>query len=392
MSMRAGVSMRNITPDVGVSLSGFGYGRTSTGIRDRLYVRALALIDTNDAPAVLVSTDLLAMTAEQIADVRAQVSSAVPSALLIVTHTHTHSGPSVGMLRDREIAPDEYLAHLVDSIASAVFEAVEGAVPATLRIGFATCHLGVNRRLRTPGGVSLAPNPDGPCDRDVAVLRIDGIQGDQIACWFRLAAHPVSLGQDTRVSGDWPAEAVRLLELDLGCGHALFAQGCCGDINPVAMESDDALVQTGLQAAWAARAAWDNATALEPGGWRAALSTVDLPVERQPRPDEQRARLEVQVLKLDDRLAIVGLSAEPFSRVARDVRSLLPNTQAVVVLGYTNGCFGYLPDPDAFEGPVGQRGYEVDDAPAWFRTPRLTPQAHTVAMNTVAEVISALED
>jgi hypothetical protein len=40
---------------------------------------------------------------------------------------------------------------------------------------------------------------------------------------------------------------------------------------------------------------------------------------------------------------------------------------------------------------VGQRGYEAEEAPYWFRTPVLTPEAHTIALNTVTEVIAAVE-
>jgi neutral ceramidase len=391
MMMRAGVSVRDITPDVGVSLSGFGHGRLSTGIRDRLHVRALAIIDTNDVPAVLISTDLLTMTAQQIADVRTRLSSAIPHTLLLITHSHTHSGPSVGMLRDSQIAPDTYLICLIESIASAVLDAIDDAAPAQLRVGFATSDFGVNRRLRTPSGVAMEANPNGPCDHDVVVLRVDGVDADPIACWFRIAAHPVTLGGDTRISGDWPAEAALLLGTELGC-DALFAQGCSGDVNPAWTGSEDALTRAGRCAARAARDAWDAATELEPGEWRSALRTVDLPLVRPPEPDEQPARLEVQALNLRGALAIVGLSAEPFSRIARDVQELMPEAQAQVVLGYTNGCFGYLPDPEAFNGSLGERGYEVDEAPHWFRTPVLTPEAYTVAMNTVAEVIGAVED
>jgi hypothetical protein len=387
--MRAGIATRDITPPIGTSLSGFGHGRISTALRDRLGVTALALVDDSGAPAVFVATDLLAMTAGQIAAVHARVRSVVSDSLLVITHSHTHSGPSIGLLRDTQVASDEFLRRVVDSVASVVLEAVATAAPACVFLGSTLCEIGVNRRLPTPRGIELSVHPDGPCDRDVVVVRVERKEGVPIACWFRMSAHPVTLGSaDTRISGDWPGEAARLLTDSLGC-EALFSQGCCGDVDPIASGSEHALLHVGRLAATAVEQAWDSASPLEPGQWRSVLRVVDLPTNRPPAEDELPARLEIQAIRLGQ-LAIIGLSAEPFTRIAAWVRGLVPGDVTPLVLGYTNGCFGYLPDDEGFEETEGRRGYEVDFAPWWFRTPILTPNAIDAAKAAIADAVSAL--
>ncbi|MBT7095989.1 hypothetical protein HN937_01365, partial [Candidatus Poribacteria bacterium] len=63
-SLRAGVASRDITPPVGVDLTGYG-GRPSgcTSIHDQLHARALALSD-GAVTVVLVSLDVLGISFE----------------------------------------------------------------------------------------------------------------------------------------------------------------------------------------------------------------------------------------------------------------------------------------------------------------------------------------
>ena len=57
--------------------------------------------------------------------------------------------------------------------------------------------------------------------------------------------------------------------------------------------------------------------------------------------------VEVQAMMLAE-LLVVGLSAEPFSHYGPLIESL--STLPTLVLGYANGCFGYLPTAADFAG------------------------------------------
>ena len=51
----------------------------------------------------------------------------------------------------------------------------------------------MNRRLPTPKGYQNSPNPDGPVDQAVPVLRVEGEDGKLRAVLFGYACHNTSL-------------------------------------------------------------------------------------------------------------------------------------------------------------------------------------------------------
>lgn len=96
--MRIGFGKQDITPRLGVELYGYsGYlNRYATAVRDRLWARSMAVSDGRKT-AVIVSCDLVFVTAELTADVRRRVREAtgLDDACVMVHATHTHSGPCV---------------------------------------------------------------------------------------------------------------------------------------------------------------------------------------------------------------------------------------------------------------------------------------------------------
>jgi len=63
-------------------------------------------------------------------------------------------------------------------------------------------------------------------------------------------------------------------------------------------------------------------------------------------------------------VTVVAMPGEPFAAQAGAVRNLLGDPGAIVI-GYTNGCPGYIPTADEY--PLG--GYEVDDAYHYYNMP-----------------------
>lgn len=97
----AGVAAVNITPPVGVPLTGFA-GRKSgcTGIHDELYAKALVLAAENTQLA-WVTTDLLGWDFDLVARIRHDVEEqiGIPASHWLLSSTHTHSGPALITLR-----------------------------------------------------------------------------------------------------------------------------------------------------------------------------------------------------------------------------------------------------------------------------------------------------
>ena len=95
--MQIGFSKNDITPRVGVELCGFGpfLNRHSIAVRDRLWARAMA-VEEGGTTLILASCDLVGVLQCMTARVRAIVPDAtgVPPEHIMISCTHTHSGPN----------------------------------------------------------------------------------------------------------------------------------------------------------------------------------------------------------------------------------------------------------------------------------------------------------
>jgi len=93
--LKIGVAKVNITPPIGVPLSGYeARKKISQGIHDELYAKALVL-DDGEKKIALVVSDLLYLDKDFTESVRRQIegSTGISSKNVMVTVTHTHAGP-----------------------------------------------------------------------------------------------------------------------------------------------------------------------------------------------------------------------------------------------------------------------------------------------------------
>lgn len=422
----AGAAEVVITPPLGVPLTGFA-GRASgaTGVHDDLFARAL-VVETNGVRAAIATADLLGLEFEQVARIREQVAAecGIPRERLLVNCSHTHSGPSINRLRAMGACDDDVVEVTLRRIAGAVAMAANRLEPASLLFGKAPARVGINRRERKPdGSIILGRNDAGTLDPTVTVLRADRQDGTPLALLFHHAAHPVTLGpSNLEITADYPGVAVEVLrDVEGRRGNrpvALFAQGCCGNINcEKAISTFEEASRLGRTLGAAASVA---AEAAEPVGNQAIfgiIETLTLPLLPPPAVEEEstivessRARVarmeaegapapqlrtergmlewaedvlraaqtgahragqpfEVQVLAIGD-VAFVGLSGEVFIELAQTIQrqSPIPRT---VVLGYSNGCTGYVPTAAAYA----EGGYEVSGAHKYYGTLMIAPES-----------------
>lgn len=432
----AGTAAFDITPPLGVELTGYANRPgPASDIHDPLMARALALSD-GERSAALVSLDLLGLDADLIRDVRREVELAcgLPPASLLLNCSHTHAGPATQTLRGLG-RRDEAYCHLVCRwTASAVTLARRRMQPAQLSFGRAPVTIGSNRRKRTGDGRTIiGENATGAYDPTVYVLRVDSAGGRPLAIWFSHATHPVILGsENTVVSAEFPGAAARDLGAACDGAVALFAQGCCGDVNPIERGSFEAIARTGSTLAETAVRAALDARALDPR-LTVALTMLDLPL-KLPAADEAaaeldagRARLaeveaqatelpeyrmtqpramvewatdylaaarhraptsapfEVQVIQLGD-AAIVATSGETFMAIGQAIQAASPLADTVV-LGYSNGCLGYIPTASAFA----EGGYEVDTAFKYYGTLMVTPVCERMIVAAAGAAIPAID-
>jgi hypothetical protein len=240
--MRAGFAKEDITPRVGVELCGFGpyLHRYSIAVRDRLWARAMA-VAVGEKTLVVVGLDLAGVRHGTTTRVRELIGArtGIPPDCIMLSCTHTHSGPATRPITGWGEMDPPYLEILPHRIARAVTEAVSRMEEATLRYAEVPCEgVGLNReydRDAPPLEEVLRDDwrPARPelTDTTCRVLRFDR-DGRVIGFASHFGCHPVVCCQQNRhIHGDYAGVATNLLEDEHPGSVGLFLQGALGDVN-----------------------------------------------------------------------------------------------------------------------------------------------------------------
>lgn len=344
---RAGVARCDITPPVGIA-----HGNWSAQIHERaegvdlpLYCTVLAATDGHEE-VIIAEWDLLQPPAgQQLAEIRQLIRdlTGVPGDHIRVSSTHTHSGPSMNPPWSDEGAEmvGPYASSLAHRIAGTCLAAHRSLKPARIAGGKGYCPVNSNRRRPwKPGYPMIAPNPEGFCDHEVGVIRIDGVDGMPLATLVNFAAHPTILAWENRlISPDYPGTVRRTVENLIG-GMCLFLQGAAGNQDTIrdfsCLTEDSRWVgrQIGLEAVRVAELIETQPTQMEitrqaESSWTMGIAErvptqrpcglvrcisreVALPVNQQPPPSAEDVAL-VESLKL--RLAELRTQGAPAEEI-----------------------------------------------------------------------------
>lgn len=232
--MLAGAAVTDLTPAGSQFLYGYPHvPRYSTGVHDPLQSTALYLKSGAEC-ALFIANDLILVEKSFAADVRARLTAAtgVPAGSILVSGTHTHSGPLMADYLSHASDPvlpkadRQYMQLAADRMVEAGCAAVKAAVPA--EVGLATARaegVGTNRH-----------DPAGPADPEVPVLVVRSLAGHApLACMVVYSMHPTVLHEDsTLISGDFPhftREYLRGHGLPPGC-PVLYHIGTAGNQSP----------------------------------------------------------------------------------------------------------------------------------------------------------------
>lgn len=424
---KAGAASAKITPEKPLWMAGYA-ARTkpSEGVELDLFAKALVLTDQQGARFALITMDLIGVPRDLRVNVaeRVQKAHGIEAANLAINASHTHSGPELRaakvfgsddvVLREQEAA--EYTANLEDTLVRLVGEAVQKSVPAHLDHSSARCGVSMNRR--TPdgkGGWLNFPNPAGPVDQTVPVLKATGGDGKEIAILFGYACHCTTLGHQ-KFSGDYAGYAQQALEKAHPDAVAMFMNGCSGDQNPYPRKTMELAQTHGQSLATAVEAALTTNMRRIKGPIRAAYREIPLAYDTLPTKEklleEQKStnkweathatrvlqRIEkegplpatypypVQVVRLGNDLTWVTLGGEvvvDYSlRLKRDIQDPI-----VWVSAYTNDVMGYIPSLRIWQ----EGGYEGGGAMIYGSHPtRWSGRAEEHIIGTVMELRSGL--
>jgi hypothetical protein len=276
-----------------------GYaGRTkpSEGVELDLFAKAFVLTDEVGAKFALVTMDLIGVPRNLRLAVAERVKKehGIDPANLAINASHTHSGPELRTsrifgaddvaLREKEAA--EYTVKLEDTLVRLIGEALTKSVPAHLDYSTARCGVSMNRR--TPdgkGGWSNFPNPNGPVDQTVPVLKATSAEGKEIAIIFGYSCHCTTLGHQ-KFSGDYAGYAQQELEKAHPDAVAMFANGCSGDQNPYPRRTMELAQTHGKSLATSVEAALTTNMRRLKGPIRAAYREIPLAYDTLPTKEQ----------------------------------------------------------------------------------------------------------
>lgn len=238
-SLRAGVGRRCINPPPNIAHGGWGAQKheQAEGIDMDLWATALALSD-GITTVIILDIDIQILTNERADQIRAAVNRAtgLPIENIRVSATHTHSGPvpyKSWIEKGFEMV-GPWFDDVARWCAEAASEAIANLQPVTVRVGRGSCQINSNRRCVTKKGERfLGMNPDGPCDHEVIVTKLNSQSGQPLATIVTFACHPTIMGPPNRlITPDYPGAMKRIVEQSVG-GHCLFLQGAAGDQGPL---------------------------------------------------------------------------------------------------------------------------------------------------------------
>ncbi|HEV7213747.1 MAG TPA: hypothetical protein VGP33_01385 [Chloroflexota bacterium] len=260
--MRAGFSVADVTPPLGMEVPG-GYGKSyAKQVHDPLKVRA-AVLEQQDTTLAFVGVDTcdLPLSNHWRDAVRREIESCtgIPGPQIMLAASHTHSGGPLSWYEPSAFAqasdlvqtlvhefspnPDSlYLDWAARQTISAVCEAHRQREEAQLSIGSGREHeAGFNRRFRmTNGRVYTHPgkgNPDivdpaGPIDPEVGVLGAWSASGRLLGCLVNFGCHCTTFSGG--ISADYVCYLEQTIQAVMGRqAPVVFLQGASGDVTQV---------------------------------------------------------------------------------------------------------------------------------------------------------------
>jgi hypothetical protein len=374
----------DVTPPPGHRLDGYA-ARTdvATGTADPLRA-TLVWLGTADDPGVLwLTLDAIAVGKDLVSELAAAAGEAagIPPSHVIVSASHTHSGPSGWTGEIHPVIPAEREPALFEPLIATVRGATVRRQPVTASWrSVEVTGVGTNRHDR-----------NGPHDNTVGILALHALDGSLEAVLLDFACHPTTYGpENLRWSADWPGAA----RAALGPAVVGFLQGAAGDVSPRFTRQSRGAAEVerlgGLLASRVREALAGPGLELPPSAPVIRRTTLNLKIRELPSVNEAAA------IVAEAECRVHGAADDPSGRIAQtrldgargqarmSAASLPPALELPVsvvtmgevcwvnlpvelfaihgaclqagsthpitrVVGYTDGYYGYVVDPCAAE-------------------------------------------
>ena len=400
-NLRVGAGRGTITPPVGAMMMGYAPARAAEAVHDDLAVTAIAL-EHGQVKALLISADVCVIKDPQSTRFRTRISEAtgVPFDNIILSATHTHSGPAMRATPGGADLDEAYLDTIFEpQVVEAAAQAMDALRPARMGVAAALSDVGVNRRQLDPSGeVRLGQNPWGCHDPTMTVVSFRGTDDTPIVNLIHYGAHCTAAGGNPQVTRDWAGPMVDRLEAESGALTVFFngAEGDCGPRLPNGKTTGGKdirfALELGAKAGIDAVATFRTIKEFRDASVRVVSEQIRLPYEplpapelvereieamgppdklvglrvmshqalcarlkegRSPSPHATHLELRQTVLSVGP-VAFVPFPFEVFSEITLRLRDCSP-FQHTLSLSNANGCYFYFPSQDQ----IARGGYEV---------------------------------
>jgi hypothetical protein len=427
--LKLGTYKADITPTVPLPLAGFTTRRgVFQGITHRLYARIFAFEQTDAAGApkraLIVSADLIWWGTERMDYVRKALKEryGIEGEAIILQGTHTHSGPQTSTRHTSSIGEcdRDYVKKLEDILIAGVGQALHNMESVTIERGKGQCDINMNRRKLIDGQMRMAPNEDGPIDRDVTVIRFRRTDGSDKAVMVHYTCHP-TITDSNYISSEYCGVAMENVEKQLG-GDVIsaFLQGCCGNIRPALIRDggfykgvDAEVCALGGKLSAEVMVVLNRAmTPLKLAALKSQRIQIPLFLQSLPTLEELQQKQNAEgtigawsrmLLSDPDRIQPVVWFDMTLLRIADGLSFLSMNGEVVVEYGlflkenyggrilpvpYSNGMVGYIPTARQVEegGYEGRDSFAVFGLPAPF-APSLEEEIRRAAVLLAEEVL-----
>ena len=418
--LQAGEAALDTTPPLGIEMAGFhrpaGNERRIAGIRQPTAARALVL-QSGNTQAAIVSLDICGVSRKLTTGVQQQVArqTGIPAENVRLCASHTHSMPSFCYFRQWGAMSPDYMASVGKKIVEAVGAAKADLAPAELYVGKSRA-AGANVN-RTSGKCKTdelftkdSTDAERWLDTMVRVMHFQRAGAKQNLLWYHFSAHPVCF-RDDKAGPDWPGLVDRLTR-EKEKMPAAYLQGHCGDVN-----AGDNAEDVAARVHGAIGRALDGAVRVKGNHLRLLTRQVPVPLdielfkswlaqyEKDPAQcsggqwvdagfandwfesaskwDLNQTQLPVPVTAMQvGEMGLLFHPSELYSCYGLAIQRDSPLSETFVV-GYTDACVGYFPDPNAY-----QRGeYAAITVPKIVDLP---PFAPTVGQHFTAAAVALL--
>lgn len=259
-----GWAMADITPEKKVALMGQFHDRFSTSVHDPLTATVLVLESVDDSgasidQAIMISCDLVIISADLTKSVQEAVAQEIPeldSAKIILSATHTHTGPY--FFRTYELfggnvfgwpdynkdimSPEDYFTFLCIRISTAVTKAWQSRTASGVSLQLGHAVIGHNRRVTYDDGTSLMygntdtvhyRGPEGPEDNGVEMMYFWNQSHELTGLVINVACPSQVVEGKDYISADYWGQVRQKIWAVYGKNvHVLGLCGAAGDLSP----------------------------------------------------------------------------------------------------------------------------------------------------------------